>query len=427
MNYPSWHESGLPHVWLPYCQMKVAPPPVPVVRTEGCRIILADGRELIDGIASWWSACHGYNHPHIRESVERQLATMPHVMFGGLAHEPAFRLAERLSAMAPGGLSRVFFADSGSIAVEVALKIALQYWLNVGRPEKRRFVCFADGYHGDTFGAMAVSDPERSMHKAFQHNIMRHHVVDVPTDGASLEALDAFLARVADETAAMIIEPLVQGAGGMRFHSPEILKAVREMAARRGVLFIADEIATGFWRVGHPFACEAAGIAPDLLCLGKALTGGTVTMGATLARDEIFEAFLSDDWSAALMHGPTFMANPLACAAAHASLDLFEAGDWPARVRAIEEGLRAGLEPCRGLPGVVDVRVMGAVGVVQLDPGVDIFALRPRFVEQGVWIRPFGDVVYLMPPLVIEPEDLETLTAAIREVLGASGGLLDGA
>lgn len=421
MKNPPWHESGFSHVWLPYCQMKLAPPPLPVVATEGCRIILADGRELIDGIASWWSACHGYNHPHIREAVARQLATMPHVMFGGLAHEPAFRLAERLSAMAPEGLSRVFFTDSGSIAVEVALKITLQYWLNVGRPEKRRFVCFADGYHGDTFGAMAVSDPERSMHKAFQHNLTRHHVVDAPTDEASIGRLDAFLAGVAHETAAMIIEPLVQGAGGMRFHSPEALRAVRELAAKHEILFIADEIATGFWRTGRRFACEAAGIAPDLLCVGKALTGGTVTMGATLAREEIFAAFLSDDWGAALMHGPTFMANPLACAAAGASLDLFEEGDWAARVRAIEEGLRSGLEPCRGLPGVVDVRVRGAVGAVQLDPAVDVFALRPRLVDLGVWVRPFGDVAYLMPPLVIGAEDLATLTGAIREALGRGG------
>lgn len=383
---------------------------------------MEDGRELIDGIASWWSACHGYNHPHIRESVARQLATMPHVMFGGLAHEPAFRLAERLVEIAPGGLSRVFFADSGSIAVEVALKIALQYWLNVGRPEKRRLVCFTDGYHGDTFAAMAVSDPERSMHKAFQHNITRHHVVDIPADEAALGKLDEFLAGVADETAAMIIEPLIQGAGGMKFHAPEILRGVRELALKHQILFMADEIATGFWRTGSRFACEAAGIAPDLLCLGKALTGGTMTMGATLARESIFEAFLSDDWGAALMHGPTFMANPLACASAHASLDLFEQGDWAAKVRVIEDVLRAGLEPCRGLPGVVDVRVKGAVGVVQLAPEVDIFALRPRFVERGVWIRPFGDIVYLMPPLVIEPADLEILTAAIRGVLGELEG-----
>ncbi len=417
---PAWYDAGLSHVWLPYCQMKVAPPPLPVVGTEGCRIILADGRELIDGIASWWSACHGYNHPEIRAAVSRQLAVMPHVMFGGLAHEPAFVLASRLTAMAPTGLTRVFFTDSGSIAVEVALKIALQYWLNIGRPEKCRFLCFADGYHGDTFGAMAVSDPERSMHKAFRHSLARHHVVEVPTDTVGLEQLGTFLAQNANELAAMIIEPLVQGAGGMRFHSAEILAALHAMAVKHDVLFIADEIATGFWRTGHQFACDAAGIRPDLLCLGKALTGGTLPMGATLAREEVFAVFLSDDWDAALMHGPTFMANPLACAAANASLDLFEREPREAQVRAIQTDLKAGLEPCRALPGVLDVRVRGAIGVVQLAPDVDVYALRPRFVDQGVWVRPFKDVVYLMPPLVIGSEELETLTRAVRVVLGMS-------
>ena len=417
---PCWYEEGLPHVWLPYCQMQVAPPPLPVMWTEGCRIILADGRELVDGIASWWSACHGYNHPHIRAAVSRQLAVMPHVMFGGLAHEPALVLARRLTEMAPPGLTRVFFTDSGSIAVEVALKIALQYWLNRGRLEKRRFLCFADGYHGDTFGAMAVSDPERSMHKAFRHALAHHHVVEVPTDAVGLERLDAFLAQNASEVAAMIIEPLVQGAGGMRFHTAEILAALHTLAIKHEVLFIADEIATGFWRTGHRFACDAAGIRPDLLCLGKALTGGTIPMGATLAREEVFAAFLSDDWDAALMHGPTFMANPLACAAANASLDLFEREPRASQVRSIEAGLGVGLEPCRTFPGVVDVRVLGAIGVVQLDPDVDVYALRPRFVEHGVWVRPFKDVVYLMPPLVINSQDLETLTRAVRVVLGAS-------
>ena len=414
---PSWYEEGLPHVWLPYCQMQVAPAPLPVIRTHGCRIVLADGRELIDGIASWWSVCHGYNHPHIQEAVGRQLATMPHVMFGGLAHEPALVLADRLTAIAPPGLTRVFFTDSGSIAVEVALKIALQYWLNTGRPEKTRFLCFTNGYHGDTFGAMSVSDPERSMHRAFRHVLARHEVVDIPTDETSMARLDALLANKAPELAAMIIEPMVQGAGGMRFHTPEVLAALHAMARKYDILFVADEIATGFWRAGHRFACDAAGIEPDLLCLGKALTGGTITMGATLAREEIFAAFLSDDWNTALMHGPTFMANPLACTAANASLDLFEREPRGSQVRAIETGLRAGLEPCRALPGVVDVRVQGAIGVVQLAEDVDVYALRPRFVDQGVWVRPFKDVVYLMPPLVIEEEDLGVLTRAVQEVL----------
>ncbi len=416
---PEWYSRGLPHAWLPYCQMKVAPPPLPVVRAHGCRIVLADGRELIDGIASWWSACHGYNHPHIRAAVERQLAVMPHVMFGGLAHEPALALAARLAAMAPAGLARVFFTDSGSIAVEVALKIALQFWLNRGQPGRTRFLCFANGYHGDTLGAMAVSDPERSMHRAFAHGLPRHHVVDIPEDPSGLADLDRFLERHANGIAAMIVEPLVQGAGGMRFHSPEVLAGMRRLATAHDILFIADEIATGFWRTGDRFACETAGIRPDILCVGKALTGGTMTMGATLATEEVFAAFLSDDWDAALMHGPTFMANPLACAAANASLDLFEREPKADRVRQIEVRLRDRLEPCRALPGIVDVRARGAIGVVQLEQGTDVYSLRPRFVAEGVWIRPFKDVVYLMPPLVIDDDELDILISAVRTVLAA--------
>jgi len=415
----TWYEHGIPHIWLPYCQMRVAPPPLPVVGTHGCRIVLADGRELIDGIASWWSVCHGYNHPHILESVARQLTTMPHVMFGGLVHEPALVLARRLTTMAPRGLTRVFFSDSGSTAVEVALKIALQYWRNIGRSGKDRFLCFADAYHGDTFGAMSVSDPDKSIHHALHGSLIPQYVIAIPEDESSLAVLDALLAQVAGEVAAVIIEPLVQAAGGMRFHSPKILAAIAALAKKHEVLFIADEIATGFWRTGHQFACQEAGVSPDIFCLGKALTGGTIGLAATLAREEIFEAFLSDDWNAALMHGPTFMANPLACAAANASLDLFEREPREDQVKAIEAGLRAGLEPCRSLPRVVDVRVKGAIGVVQLDEDVDVYALRPRFVEQGVWVRPFKDVAYLMPPLVISGEDLSTLTQAVYAVVSA--------
>jgi adenosylmethionine---8-amino-7-oxononanoate aminotransferase len=414
-----WYEQGLPHVWLPYCQMQVAPPPLPVVRTHGCRIVLADGRELIDGIASWWSVCHGYNHPHILTCVARQLEAMPHVMFGGLVHEPALRLAARLSSLAPPGLSRVFFSDSGSVAVEVALKIALQYWRNVGRLGKDRFLCFSNGYHGDTFGAMAVSDPEKSMHKALRAALVPQRVVDIPADHASLAELDAMLASVSAELAGMIIEPLVQGAGGMRFHGPDIIAGLHALARKHDILFIADEIATGFWRTGKAFACDEAGVSPDILCVGKALTGGTMGMGATLTSERIFASFLSDDWETALMHGPTFMANPLACAAANASLDLFEREPRADQVRAIEAGLRSGLEPCRSLSHVVDVRVKGAIGVVQLDEKIDVYALRPRFVEQGVWVRPFKEIVYLMPPLIISEEELGTLTRAVCEVLGA--------
>jgi adenosylmethionine-8-amino-7-oxononanoate aminotransferase len=389
------------------------------VGTRGCRINLADGRELLDGISSWWSACHGYNHPHIVQSVARQLAELPHVMFGGLVHEPALVLARRLCAMAPRGLTRVFFSDSGSTAVEVALKIALQFWRNKGVGGKDRFLCFTDGYHGDTFGAMSVSDPEKSMHKALKGALATQYVVDIPRDESSLAELDAFCSGVAGRLAAMIIEPLVQCAGGMRFHSPRMLAALNSLAKKHEALFIADEIATGFWRTGNRFACDEAGVTPDVLCLGKALTGGTIGLGATLAREEIFEAFLSDDWDFALMHGPTFMANPLACAAANASLDLFEREPREEQVQAIEAGLRSGLEPCRALPRVVDVRVKGAIGVVQLDPDVDVYALRPRFVERGVWVRPFKDVVYLMPPFVITRQELSTLTQAVHAVVNA--------
>ncbi len=412
-----WYLDGIPHIWLPYSQMKTAPAPLAVARTAGCRIVLDDGRELIDGIASWWSVCHGYNHPHIASAVARQLETMPHVMFGGLVHEPALRLAKRLATIVPGSLPRVFFSDSGSVAVEVALKIALQYWRNIGKVGKDRFLCFADGYHGDTLGAMAVSDPEKSMHKALRGALPTQRVVDIPTDRQGIDELDRMLASECHGLAAMIIEPLVQGAGGMRFHRPEILAALWSLAKKHGLLFIADEIATGFWRTGSAFACEEAEVIPDILCLGKALTGGTIGMGATLTSAQVFDAFLSDDWDAALMHGPTFMANPLACAAANASLDLFEREPRAENVRSIERGLQAGLEACRSLDPVIDVRVKGAIGVVQLDESVDVYALRPRFVEKGVWIRPFKDIVYLAPPLVIGDQDLAALTRAIREVV----------
>jgi adenosylmethionine---8-amino-7-oxononanoate aminotransferase len=412
-----WYEQSLPHIWLPYCQMQLAPAPLAAARTHGCRIVLADGRELIDGIASWWSVCHGYNHPHILNCVSQQLFTMPHVMFGGMVHEPALRLASRLTALAPAGLSRVFFSDSGSVAVEVALKMALQYWQNVGKRGKDKFLCFTDGYHGDTFGAMSVSDPAKSMHKALRGSLIPQHVVDIPRDEAALAELASWLARTSSEIAGMIIEPLVQGAGGMRFHSAAILAALHALARKHGILFITDEIATGFCRTGRMFASLEAGISPDILCLGKALTGGTLGMGATLAREEIFNSFLSDDWDAALMHGPTFMANALACAAANASLDLFEREPREKQVKEIEAALTVGLEPCRLLTHVWDVRVKGAIGVVQLDHDVDVYALRPRFVDHGVWIRPFKDIVYLMPPLVISDEELHSLTRAVYAVI----------
>ncbi len=316
--------------------MKTAMPPLPVVSTQGCRITLADGRELIDGTSSWWSACHGYNHPHILAAMEAQLKIMPHVMFGGLVHEPALTLAKRLSAIAPAGLNRVFFSDSGSVAVEVALKMALQYWRNKGNSKKDRFICFHNGYHGDTLGAMSVSDPEKSLHKAFRNSVIKQYVVDIPADEYAFSEFDTLLSGVHGHIAGLIIEPLVQGAGGMRFHSADILGEMHRITQKHGILFIADEIATGFGRTGSMFACDEAGIAPDIMCLGKGLTGGAITLGTTLVQDAIFNAFLDDNPDFAFMHGPTFMGNPLACSAANASLDLFEREPRLAQVEKIE-------------------------------------------------------------------------------------------
>jgi len=420
VSEPDWYRSGLDHVWLPYAQMKTATPPGAVKATHGSRIVLADGTELIDGIASWWTACHGYNHPHIRAAVERQLAEMPHVMFGGLVHEPALKLARRLATLlAPQRLDRVFFSESGSVAVEVALKMAVQYWLNRGIRRRSRIVAFRGGYHGDTTGAMAVSDPEDSMHAAFRGLLPEQIVVDLPVNEESAAALEAILARHAETVAAMIVEPLVQGAGGMRFHDASVLRTLRALADRYEILLIFDEIFTGFGRTGSMFACEEAGVAPDIITLSKALTGGTLALAATIACRGVFEAFWSDDPAKALMHGPTFMANPLACAAANASLDLFEREPRLDQVGIISGLLRAGLEPCRGCTGVKDVRVKGAIGVVELDHIDNLNNLRQRFVMEGVFVRPFGNIVYLTPALTIAEGDLAKLMNAVRRVLGA--------
>jgi adenosylmethionine-8-amino-7-oxononanoate aminotransferase len=403
-------------IWQPYAQMKTAPPPLPVVATEGVRLKLADGRMLIDGISSWWTACHGYNHPSIRTAIERQLAVMPHVMFGGLTHEPATRLAARLTELLPGDLDHVFFSDSGSVAVEVAMKMAVQFWHNRGEIGRDRFLSFRDGYHGDTLGAMSVTDPELGMAARLGDYVPVHLTADLPVDSTSLAALDALLLRERSTLAAVIVEPLVQGAGGMKFHSADTLANLASLVARHGCLLIADEIMTGFGRTGSLFACEQAGIVPDIICLSKALTGGTMALAATVARHRIFEAFWSDDPTAALMHGPTFMANPLACAAALASLDLFDSQDRLGQVDLIGEMLEDELAPCRKLPGVVDVRVRGAIGVVQLRHAGDLTALRDGFIQRGVWARPFGDILYVAPPFTINRGDLATLGAAMRGV-----------
>lgn len=418
---PWWYERGLPHIWLPYTQMKTAAPPLAVMRTEGSRITLADGRELVDGIASWWTAVHGYNHPHIRAAVERQLQTMPHVMLGGLVHEQALTLAERLTRMLPGNLSRVFFSDSGSVAVEVAMKMAVQFWLNRGERDRTKFVAFKGGYHGDTFATMSVCDPEEGMHALFAGTLARQHILDLPRDDASEALLDAFLEDHAHEIAGIIAEPLVQGAGGMIFNDEMCLKRLRQTADRHDLLLIFDEVFTGFCRTGPMFACEAGEVAPDIMTLGKALSGGALPLAATIASQAVFDAFWSDDADHALMHGPTFMGNPLACAAANASLDLFEAQPRGLEAAEIGKKLTHGLGPCIDLPGVSDVRVRGAVGVVELERIDDLATLKRRFVEAGVWVRPFRNIVYLTPALTIDEEDLEFLTRTIFEVLKDRG------
>ncbi len=410
-------ENLLKNVWLPYTQMQTARQPMQAVSTRGSLIRLADGRELIDGIASWWTACHGYNHPHIQAALHRQIDRMPHVMFGGLVHEPALKLAERLAALTPGDLNHVFFVDSGSVAVEVAMKMAVQYWLNRGEAGRSRMVSFRNGYHGDTMACMSVCDPDESMHALFKDYLPRQILAELPVDEASEAAFDALLAREKGYAAAVLIEPLVQGAGGMKFHSADTLRRVAEACKRHGLLLIADEIFVGFGRTGTLFACEQAGITPDILCLGKGLTGGALTLAATLARPHVFEAFLSESHDKALMHGPTFMANPLACAAANASLDLFATEPRLEQVAQIETQLREGLEPCRAIPGVLDVRVKGAIGVVQCEGLSDAAALRQKFAEQGVWVRPFGDIVYLTPAFTIEKNQLAALTGAICDTL----------
>ena len=415
---PDWYAAGLDHVWLPYAQMKTATPPLAVTATRGSRIVLADGRELIDGIASWWTACHGYNHPHIRAAVERQLAQMPHVMFGGMVHEPALTLARRLAGhLGVAGLDRVFFGESGSVAVEVALKMAVQYWRNRGVRGRTRILAFAGSYHGDTTGAMAVSDPQDSMHAAFRGLLPEQISVALPADDRSTSAFERVLEERSHEIAAIIVEPLAQGAGGMRFHDADVLRRLRAAADHYELLLVLDEIFTGFGRTGSMFGFQQADIAPDIITLSKALTGGTLPLAATIANRKVFDAFWSDDPAQALMHGPTFMANALACAAANASLDLFESEPRLGQVRKIEGALRRGLEPCRELVGVKDVRFKGAIGVVELDRIENLNALRQRFISEGVFIRPFGSVVYLTPAFTISDDELATLMTAVKTVL----------
>jgi len=413
---PTWYDEGIEHIWLPYTQMKTATPPLPVASADGVRLTLTDGRELVDGIASWWTAAHGYNNPHIISAMQEQLCRLPHVMFGGLVNEPALKLSKRLADMLPGDLERVFLVESGSVSVEVALKMAVQYFLNKGE-SRTKFLSFNGGYHGDTMLTMSVADPEEGMHGHFKGWLPTHHVVDLPRDEAGAERYTAYLKDNAHEIAAVIMEPLVQGAGGMLFHEPETLQWVRSACDEAGVLMIVDEIFTGFGRTGTMFAIDAAGIVPDMITLSKALTGGTSPLAACVARRHVYEAFYSNDPSHALMHGPTFMAHALGCAAANASLDLFEREDRLGQVAAIEAQMTVELAACLTLDNVADVRVKGAIGVVELEDASKIAELKPLFIEAGVWVRPFRNIVYLTPPLVISSDDLTTLTSTIHHVL----------
>ena len=397
------------NLWRPYTQMKTAPAALPVVSAQGVRLKLADGRELIDGVSSWWTVCHGYGHPHIVAAVRDQLDRLPHVMLGGLTHEPAERLARRLAALAPGDLDHVFFCESGSVSVEIAMKMAVQSWINRGVRGRTRFVCFRGGYHGDTIATMSVCDPDEGMHSLFAGALPQQIVADLPGDEASTARLEALLDAHAGEIAGVVTEPLVQGAGGMRFFPPDCLRTIRRACDARGLPLIADEIMTGFGRLGSMFACDKAGIVPDIMTVSKALTGGTLPLAATIASRRIFADFWSDDAGAALMHGPTYMGNPAACAAANASLDLFETEPRLDQVAAIEQAYARLLPQARDIPGVVDIRWQGAIGVIEMPGLPDLEALKSAFVAAGIWVRPFGRIVYLMPPYVIDTDDLEML------------------
>ncbi|SEG71859.1 adenosylmethionine--8-amino-7-oxononanoate transaminase [Marinobacterium lutimaris] len=411
------------HIWHPYSSMINPPPMTPVESATGVRLKLSDGRELIDGMASWWSTIHGYNHPRLNAAAHTQIDRMSHVMFGGITHEPAIELARKLVEMTPAGLDRVFLADSGSVSAEVSMKMAIQYWHARGKPGKHRMLSLRNGYHGDTFGAMSVCDPVTGMHELFSGVLAQQFFIPRPETRfgqplleGDLDALEHMLSEHADEIAALILEPIVQGAGGMYFYSPEWLKGARALCDRYEVLMIADEIATGFGRTGKLFACEHAGISPDIICLGKALTGGYMTLAATLTTAHIGET-ISKGGAGCFMHGPTFMGNPLACAVANESLTLLQEQDWQAEVSRIEGQLKQKLAPAVELNNVEEVRVLGAIGVVQLHEPVTLAEIQPLFVDAGIWVRPFGKLVYVMPPYVMSNDDLATLCGGIIEVL----------
>ncbi|WNO61137.1 adenosylmethionine--8-amino-7-oxononanoate transaminase [Rheinheimera sp. MMS21-TC3] len=412
------------HIWHPYTSMIDPLPVYPVVAANGCELELENGQKLVDGTASWWSAVHGYNHPALNAAVTEQLSKMAHVMFGGITHPSAVNLCQRLLAMVPTNLTKVFLADSGSIAVEVAIKMALQYWQGKGNKSKQKLISLRKGYHGDTFAAMAVCDPVDGMHGMFNDVLAQHYFLPAPQcafhdtyfDVSTMQPLQQLLQQEHQQIAALILEPIVQGYGGMRFYHPEYLKAARALCDQYQVLLICDEIATGFGRTGKLFACEHSQIQPDIMCVGKALSGGYITLAATLCSDEVADGISLSD-AKGLMHGPTFMANPLACAVASASLDIIATGQWQQQVAAIEQQLKTELAQCKQGPGVKEVRVLGAIGVIEMHNKVDVAKLQQRFVELGVWIRPFNNLIYVMPPFIITADQLTKLTSAMLAVL----------
>ncbi|MCZ4079284.1 adenosylmethionine--8-amino-7-oxononanoate transaminase [Rhodococcus sp. H36-A4] len=410
------------HVWHPYGGFPASTAPLVVESAAGVRLRLSDGRELVDGMSSWWAAVHGYRHPVLDAAVRDQLGKMSHVMFGGLTHEPAARLAELLVSITPDGLDKVFFADSGSVSVEVAVKMCIQFWRSRGLPRKSRLLTWRGGYHGDTFAPMSICDPDGGMHTLWTDVLNAQIFAPVPPsefDPDYVELFEKILASNADEIAAIVVEPVVQGAGGMRFHDPRYLAELRRMADDHDVLLVFDEIATGFGRTGALFAAEHAGVAPDVMCVGKALTGGYMTLAATLCTSEVAEVISAGE-AGGLMHGPTFMANPLACAVAVAAVELLLTRDWRSEVAALESGLRSGLAPAQALPGVADVRVRGGIGVIEMREPVDMQRATDIAVAHGVWLRPFGRLVYAMPPYVCEKQDVERIATAMVAIASAT-------